>query len=246
MRVGFVAGDAELVRYLGETRKHAGLIVPDADPGRGARRRSATTSTSYAQRDRYERRRELDARRARARTGLVHDGGPALFYLWLRAAESADDGWEIAARLAEAGTLVAPGSLYGPAGRRPRAPRAHPARRPPRARARSGSPSRPAAREPAPPGPRRRRPCPTSRQQITELWEHRDDIAAVMPEAEAAVHVREAIDLLDTGQARVAEVVDDEIVVHQWLKQAILLLFRLTQHERDRARARSSSGTRSR
>jgi aspartate/methionine/tyrosine aminotransferase len=27
-----------------------------------------------------------------------------------------DDGWELAARLAEAGTLVAPGSLYGPAG----------------------------------------------------------------------------------------------------------------------------------
>jgi aspartate/methionine/tyrosine aminotransferase len=48
--------------------------------------------------------------------GLIHDGGPARFYLWLRAAESADDGWEIAARLAEAGTLVAPGSLYGAAG----------------------------------------------------------------------------------------------------------------------------------
>ena len=55
----------------------------------------------------------LDGLRAQ---GLVHDGGPALFYLWLRAAESTDDGWEVAARLAEAGTLVAPGSLYGPAG----------------------------------------------------------------------------------------------------------------------------------
>jgi aspartate/methionine/tyrosine aminotransferase len=47
--------------------------------------------------------------------GLIHDGGPGLFYLWLRAAESTDDGWEVAARLAEAGTLVAPGSLYGAA-----------------------------------------------------------------------------------------------------------------------------------
>ena len=65
-------------------------------------------------------------------------------------------------------------------------------------------------------------------QQITELWEQRDDIGAVMPEAEAAALVRTAIDLLDTGEARVAEVVGDEIVVHQWLKQAILLLFRLT------------------
>jgi 2,3,4,5-tetrahydropyridine-2-carboxylate N-succinyltransferase len=64
--------------------------------------------------------------------------------------------------------------------------------------------------------------------QITALWEHRDDVTAVMPEAEAAALVRDAIDLLDRGQARVAEVVDGEIVVHQWLKQAILLLFRLT------------------
>jgi 2,3,4,5-tetrahydropyridine-2,6-dicarboxylate N-succinyltransferase len=66
-------------------------------------------------------------------------------------------------------------------------------------------------------------------QQITELWEHRDDVTAVMTEAEAGAHVRAAIDLLDTGEARVAEIVDGEIVVHQWLKQAILLLFRLTQ-----------------
>lgn len=65
--------------------------------------------------------------------------------------------------------------------------------------------------------------------QITTLWEHRDDMTSVMPEAEAAVLVRTAIDLLDSGEARVAEIVDGEIVVHQWLKQAILLLFRLTQ-----------------
>ena len=45
-------------------------------------------------------------------------------------------------------------------------------------------------------------------KQITTLWEQRDDIAAVMPEAEAAAHVRAAIDLLDRGEARVAEVVD--------------------------------------
>jgi 2,3,4,5-tetrahydropyridine-2,6-dicarboxylate N-succinyltransferase len=68
-------------------------------------------------------------------------------------------------------------------------------------------------------------------KQITLLWEHRDDIAAVMSETEAAAHVREAIDLLDTGEARVAEEVDGEVVVHQWLKQAILLLFKLTHME---------------
>jgi 2,3,4,5-tetrahydropyridine-2-carboxylate N-succinyltransferase len=68
-------------------------------------------------------------------------------------------------------------------------------------------------------------------KQISLLWEHRDDIGAVMAEPEAAMHVREAIDLLDRGEARVAEVVAGEVVVHQWLKQAILLLFRLTNME---------------
>ena len=45
--------------------------------------------------------------------------------------------------------------------------------------------------------------------------------------------VTEAIDLLDSGAARVAEIdpVTDEVVVHQWLKQAILLLFRLRAME---------------
>jgi 2,3,4,5-tetrahydropyridine-2-carboxylate N-succinyltransferase len=68
-------------------------------------------------------------------------------------------------------------------------------------------------------------------KQITRLWEHRDDLGAVMSETEAATHVRDAIDLLDTGRARVAEVVAGEPVVHQWLKQAILLLFKLTHME---------------
>jgi 2,3,4,5-tetrahydropyridine-2-carboxylate N-succinyltransferase len=68
-------------------------------------------------------------------------------------------------------------------------------------------------------------------KQITQLFEHRDDLGAVMSETEAATHVREAIDLLDTGRARVAEVVDGEPVVHQWLKQAILLLFKLAHME---------------
>ncbi len=60
---------------------------------------------------------------------------------------------------------------------------------------------------------------------IEELWDRRDGLAAGDGDAMAAV--REAIDLLDTGEARVAEVVGGEVVVHQWLKQAILLLFRL-------------------
>jgi len=68
-------------------------------------------------------------------------------------------------------------------------------------------------------------------QTITKLWEGRDDLAAVMPEAEATEAVRTAIDMLDRGEARVAEIVDGEVVVHEWLKQAILLLFRLAKME---------------
>jgi 2,3,4,5-tetrahydropyridine-2-carboxylate N-succinyltransferase len=62
-------------------------------------------------------------------------------------------------------------------------------------------------------------------ERIERLWAARGEPDAVRdPEAIAAVH--EAIDLLDTGAERVAEVVDGEVVVHAWLKQAILLLFR--------------------
>jgi len=66
---------------------------------------------------------------------------------------------------------------------------------------------------------------------IERLWKGRNDLAAVMPPKEAEAAVRAAIDLLDRGEARVAEVVDDDVVVHEWLKQAILLLFKLAQME---------------
>lgn len=44
------------------------------------------------------------------------------------------------------------------------------------------------------------------------------------PEVRAAVDT--ALDLLDRGEARIAEKVDGEWVVHQWLKRAVLLSFR--------------------
>ena len=64
---------------------------------------------------------------------------------------------------------------------------------------------------------------------ITELWDRRDELSA--PDADALATVTEAVTLLDTGEARVAEVVGDEVVVHGWLKQAILLFFRLSAME---------------
>lgn len=65
--------------------------------------------------------------------------------------------------------------------------------------------------------------------QIEELWRGRDSLVAGDPETGKVI--REAIDLLDTGQARVAEIdaTTGEVVVHQWLKHAILLLFRHSQ-----------------
>ncbi|MFN8035777.1 MAG: 2,3,4,5-tetrahydropyridine-2,6-dicarboxylate N-succinyltransferase [Acidimicrobiia bacterium] len=66
---------------------------------------------------------------------------------------------------------------------------------------------------------------------MTRLWEGRDDLGAVMGDAEARASVHLAIDLLDRGELRVAEVVDGEVVVNEWAKQAILLLFRLEQME---------------
>ncbi len=66
---------------------------------------------------------------------------------------------------------------------------------------------------------------------ITALWEGRDDLESVMSRDEARAAVHEAIELLDGGDARVAEVVDGEVVVNEWLKYAVLLLFRLAQME---------------
>ena len=65
------------------------------------------------------------------------------------------------------------------------------------------------------------------RASIEELWEHRAELS---PEDTHAVEaVEEAIGLLDAGHERVAEVdgATDEVVVHEWLKKSILMLFSL-------------------
>jgi 2,3,4,5-tetrahydropyridine-2-carboxylate N-succinyltransferase len=61
---------------------------------------------------------------------------------------------------------------------------------------------------------------------IEELWERAGELTPADHDARQTVD--EAIDLLDRGEARVAEVgPDGGTVVHEWLKKAILLLFRL-------------------
>jgi 2,3,4,5-tetrahydropyridine-2-carboxylate N-succinyltransferase len=67
--------------------------------------------------------------------------------------------------------------------------------------------------------------------QIEELWARRDELAR--EDGDALAVVTRAIHLLDRGEARAAEIDPEtgEIVVHVWLKQAILLLFRLAAME---------------
>jgi succinyldiaminopimelate transaminase len=115
MRVGFYAGDLDLVTYLVETRKHAGLMAPTVVQAAAAAALGDDEHVAV-QRRRYAERVEL-VRAALEPHGLVHDGGAATFYLWLRSANGVDDGWEIAAWLArDAGLLVSPGDLYGALG----------------------------------------------------------------------------------------------------------------------------------
>jgi 2,3,4,5-tetrahydropyridine-2-carboxylate N-succinyltransferase len=64
--------------------------------------------------------------------------------------------------------------------------------------------------------------------QIRELWERADRIDP--SDREAVDVVRSAVALLDSGQARVAELgADGEPMVHEWCKQAVLLLFRVSE-----------------
>jgi succinyldiaminopimelate transaminase len=112
LRAGFVAGDADLVTYLGEVRKHAGLMVPGPIQAAAA---AALGDDAHVdeQRARYtaRRRRLVPALEQRE---ITHTGGPSTFYLWLEA--PVGDGWALVAELARLGILVAPGDLYGDAG----------------------------------------------------------------------------------------------------------------------------------
>ena len=66
----------------------------------------------------------------------------------------------------------------------------------------------------------------TLQTTIDTAWEARDTITTETTGAIADA-VNEALNLLDTGQARVAEKTDGGWQVNQWLKKAVLLSFRL-------------------
>jgi succinyldiaminopimelate transaminase len=113
-RCGFLAGDGDLVAYIASVRTHAGMMVPG--PIQAAATAAWADDAHVAvQRDRYAERRSY-ARSRLAEAGLVDAGGPSSFYLWARSADPDEHGWDVTARLAETGTLVAAGDLYGEGG----------------------------------------------------------------------------------------------------------------------------------
>lgn len=113
-RAGFYAGDAALVHYLAEVRKHQGLLVP------GPVQRAGVIAWGDdhhvdVQAERY-RRRLGRLRAVLAAVGLDAPMPGGAFYLWARA--PGGDAWSEARRLAERlGIVVSPGEFYGDAGR---------------------------------------------------------------------------------------------------------------------------------
>jgi len=124
VRVGFYAGDAELVTFLSEVRRHVGLMV--AGPVQAAAVVALDDDDHVdAQRHRYRRRLERLAAVLAGR-GLDATVPAGAFYLWVPApdwaraqgeSEGRDGAWVLAEALAAAaGVLVSPGEFYGEEG----------------------------------------------------------------------------------------------------------------------------------
>jgi succinyldiaminopimelate transaminase len=112
LRVGAYAGDPGLVHYLGEVRKHVGMMVPG--PAQAAAVAALNDDDHVTeQRERYMARLRRMSQILSRWSGIdvpLPDGG---FYLWF----PVDDAWSFTERLArEGGALVSPGDLYGAAG----------------------------------------------------------------------------------------------------------------------------------
>ena len=121
LRVGFYAGDEELVHYLSELRKHAGFMVPTPIQAAGI--------VALNDDEQPARQRELYTERLSRMIEILGElGVPAVFpaggfYLWVEvperlrvgAGEGESPEWPFVRLLAEhAGTLVTPGEFFGP------------------------------------------------------------------------------------------------------------------------------------
>lgn len=123
VRAGFYAGDAELVHYLRECRKHAGCMVPGPV--------QAAAVAAWADQDHVDEQRGLYWERLEKLSEILQtagrctafDSGPGAldgpgwllpaggFYIWAQVL--GDDAWACAGFLAEtAGLIVSPGEFY--------------------------------------------------------------------------------------------------------------------------------------
>ena len=110
LRVGAYAGDAELVSYLSEVRKHVGMMVPGPAQAAGAVALDDDVHVEEQKRLYLERLSMMaDVLSSWSDDEIpLPDGG---FYLWFRVG----DAWTYAERLAAVGgALVSPGEFYGP------------------------------------------------------------------------------------------------------------------------------------
>jgi succinyldiaminopimelate transaminase len=113
MRIGWYAGDPDLVDYLREVRKHVGMMVPGAAQAAGAAALADQDHVSL-QRDRYWSR-LVRMREILAAIGVSADLPGGGFYLWVPA--PGGDAWAWTEQLAgSGGVLVSPGEFYGHGG----------------------------------------------------------------------------------------------------------------------------------
>tara|TARA_B100001769_G_C22043795_1_gene560980 strand:- start:450 stop:1190 length:741 start_codon:yes stop_codon:yes gene_type:complete len=113
LRVGFYSGDADIVNYLREIRKHAGFMVPGPA--------QAAAVAALSDQDHVEKQRATYLARLErlskimARLGVEAPLPRGGFYLWVPAPEG--DAWLFVRRLIEdLGLLASPGEFYGKAG----------------------------------------------------------------------------------------------------------------------------------
>ena len=113
LRLGWYAGDADLVGYLREVRKHAGFMVPGPVQKAGAVALGDQTHVEE-QGSRYRSRLERVSQ-ILSGIGLQASMPQGGFYMWVAVPGGDEWAWtaEVAAR---AGVLVSPGSFYGPGG----------------------------------------------------------------------------------------------------------------------------------
>jgi len=116
VRVGFFAGDPQLVEFMRAVRQHAGLMVPGPAQAAGVVA-LADDAHVEVQRQRYRERLDFMAT-VFSKFGSPVESPAGGFYLWVPVPQGRwDDAWSMAEELARlGGVLVSPGDLYGPAG----------------------------------------------------------------------------------------------------------------------------------